>query len=272
MGKIIAVVNQKGGVGKTTTSINLSASLGLLGKKVLIVDLDSQGNATTGVGIDKKDISASIYEVLTMRADIHDAIIKTKSRNLSIIPAYLNLAGVQVEFFEMERKFAEQNIKFSKVLRLKEELYKIKDDYDYILIDCPPSLGLLTVNALTSSDSVMIPIQCEFFALEGLSQLMNTIKLVKKHLNPQIDVEGVVLTMKDNRSNLIQQVSEEIRKYFGKKVYETAIPRTIRLAEAPSHGKPIFLYDPRGKGGVAYFELAKEFMKRNRDGYKNITI
>ena len=263
MGKIIAVVNQKGGVGKTTTSINLSASLGLLGKKVLIVDLDSQGNATTGVGIDKKDISASIYEVLTMRADIHDAIIKTKSRNLSIIPAYLNLAGVQVEFFEMERKFAEQNIKFSKVLRLKEELYKIKDDYDYILIDCPPSLGILTTNALAAANSVLIPVQCEYYALEGIMQLINTVMLTQKKINPDLDIEGVLLTMLTVNTNLGLEVINSIKEFFKERVYDTIIPRLIRLAEAPSHVKTILEYDPKGKGALAYINLAKEVIERN---------
>ena len=262
MGKVISFANQKGGVGKTTTCINLASYLAVFGKKVLIVDMDPQGNATSGLGVDKTQKMPTMYDAISGEATISEVIRPSFIKNLDIIPATVDLAGAEIELVGMKNR--------EKVVSKLFE--SIKDNYHYILIDCPPSLGLLTVNALTSSDSVMIPIQCEFFALEGLSQLMNTIKLVKKHLNPQIDVAGAVLTMKDNRSNLIQQVSEEIRKYFGKKVYETAIPRTIRLAEAPSHGKPIFLYDTRGKGGVAYFELAKEFMKRNRDGYKNITI
>ena len=261
MGKIISFINQKGGVGKTTTCVNMASYLAVMGKKVLLLDLDPQGNATSSLGIDKESGLKTIYNVIVDDNLLDEVIMKSKLDNLDIIPSNVDLAGAEIELVGMKNR--------EKVV--KNLFDEIKNDYHYILIDCPPSLGLLTVNALTASDSVMIPIQCEFFALEGLSQLMNTIKLVKKHLNPEIDVEGVVLTMKDNRSNLIQQVSEEIRKFFGKKVYETAIPRTIRLAEAPSHGKPIFLYDPRGKGGVAYFDLAKEFMKRNHDSYKNVT-
>ena len=261
MGKIISFANQKGGVGKTTTCINLASYLAVFGKKILVVDMDPQGNATSGLGVDKTQKIGTMYDAISGEMPISQVVRPSFIKNLDIIPATVDLAGAEIELVGMKNR--------EKVV--KGLFDEIKDNYQYILIDCPPSLGLLTVNALTASDSVMIPIQCEFFALEGLSQLMNTIKLVKKHLNPDIDVEGVVLTMKDNRSNLIQQVSEEIRKFFGKKVYDNAIPRTIRLAEAPSHGKPIFLYDPRGKGGVAYFELAKEFIKRNHDSYKNVT-
>ena len=246
MGKIIAIVNQKGGVGKTTTSINLAASLGVLNKKVLLVDLDPQGNATTGVGINKGDISSSIYEVLTMKKSISDSIIKTKSKNLSLLPAYLNLAGA----------------KFNRVTRLKDELSKVKDNYDFIFIDCPPSLGILTTNALAAADSVLIPVQCEYFALEGIMQLINTIMLAQRKVNPNLDIEGVLLTMFSN-TNLGIEVIESIKGFFKERVYDTIIPRLVRLAEAPSHGKPILEYEPRNKGTIAYLNLAKEVIDRN---------
>jgi chromosome partitioning protein len=256
MGKIIAFANQKGGVGKTTTCVNLSAYLAAMGKKVLIVDMDPQGNATSGVGVDKSEENVkSIYNVISGEHIAEEVVKRTEIEGLDIIPSELNLAGAEIELVQMEYR---ENI-------IKNILNRLRSSYDYITIDCPPSLGLLTVNALTACDSVLIPIQCEFFALEGLSQLMNTIKLVKKHLNPNIDVEGVVLTMRDARSNLINDVSNEIRKFFGKKVYDTAIPRNIRLAEAPSHGQTILTYDPRSKGAIGYLELAEEFLKRNND-------
>ncbi len=261
MGKIVSFANQKGGVGKTTTCINLASYLSALGKKVLVVDMDPQGNATSGLGITKNQKIITLYDAIDGDKDILDVIRPTSISNLDIIPATVDLAGAEVELVSMKGR--------EKVV--KKLLDKVRDNYNYILIDCPPSLGLLTINALTTSNSVVIPIQCEFFALEGLTQLMNTIKLVKKHLNEEIDVEGVILTMKDNRSNLIQEVSQEIKRFFGKKVYETSIPRSIRLAEAPSHGKPIMTYDAKSKGGVAYFDLAKEFLNRNKDSYKNIT-
>ena len=261
MGKIISFANQKGGVGKTTTCINLASYLSALGKKVLVVDMDPQGNATSGLGITKNQKILTLYDAIDGDKDINEVVRKTDIQNLDIIPATVDLAGAEVELVSMRGR--------EKVV--KNLLKKVRDNYDYILIDCPPSLGLLTINALTTSNSVVIPIQCEFFALEGLTQLMNTIKLVKKHLNEEIDVEGVILTMKDNRSNLIQEVSQEIKRFFGKKVYNTSIPRSIRLAEAPSHGKPIMTYDARSRGGVAYFELEKEFLYRNKDSYKNIT-
>lgn len=261
MGKVISFANQKGGVGKTTTCINLASYLSALGKKVLVVDMDPQGNATSGLGITKNQKILTLYDAIDGDKDINEVVRKTDIQNLDIIPATVDLAGAEVELVSMRGR--------EKVV--KNLLKKVRDNYDYILIDCPPSLGLLTINALTTSNSVVIPIQCEFFALEGLTQLMNTIKLVKKHLNEEIDVEGVILTMKDNRSNLIQEVSQEIKRFFGKKVYNTSIPRSIRLAEAPSHGKPIMTYDARSRGGVAYFELAKEFLDRNKDSYKNIT-
>jgi chromosome partitioning protein len=255
MGKIIAFANQKGGVGKTTTCVNLAAYLAAMGKKVLIIDMDPQGNATSGVGIDKSDNVKSIYNVISGEHVAEEVVKRTNIEGLDIIPSELNLAGAEIELVQMEYR---ENI-------IKNILNRLRNSYDYITIDCPPSLGLLTVNALTACDSVLIPIQCEFFALEGLSQLMNTIKLVKKHLNPNIDVEGVVLTMRDARSNLINDVSNEIRKFFGKKVYDVTIPRNIRLAEAPSHGQTILTYDPRSKGAIAYLELAQEFLKRNDD-------
>ena len=262
MGRIIAFANQKGGVGKTTTCVNLSAYLAAMGKKVLMVDLDPQGNATSGVGIDKAGDIKSIYNVISGEVPVEEVVKRTSIEGLDMIPSELNLAGAEIELVQMEFR---ENM-------LKNILNRLRNSYDYITIDCPPSLGLLTVNALTSCDSVLIPIQCEFFALEGLSQLMNTIKLVKKHLNANIDVEGVVLTMKDARSNLINEVSNEIRKFFGKKVYDTAIPRNIRLAEAPSHGQTILTYDPRSKGAIAYLELAEEFLKRNNDNIKKAKV
>ncbi len=263
MGKIIAVVNQKGGVGKTTTSINLSASLGILGKKVLIVDLDPQGNATTGVGVDKGSINNSIYEVLVKKCDVNSAIIKTKSKNLSIIPAYLNLAGVEMELIELERVYREKGERLNRVSRLKEELSLVSDKYDYIIIDCPPSLGILTTNALCAANSVLIPVQCEYFALEGIMQLINTIMLAQKKVNPNLDIEGVLLTMLTSNTNLGLEVVESIKGFFKERVYDTIIPRLIRLAEAPSHGKPILEYEPRSRGTLAYLNLAKEVIARN---------
>ena len=263
MGKIIAIVNQKGGVGKTTTSINLSASLGMLGKKVLMVDLDPQGNATTGVGVDKKGINNSIYEVLTLRSSIDDAIIKTKSIGLDVIPAYLNLAGVEMELIELEKKYRETNQKINRVMHLKDELNKVKDRYDFILIDCPPSLGILTTNALAAADSVLIPVQCEYYALEGIMQLINTIMLAQRKVNPNLDIEGVLLTMLSVNTNLGLEVISSIKEFFKERVYDTIIPRLIKLAEAPSHGKTILDYDPRGKGAKAYLNLAKEVILRN---------
>ncbi len=263
MGKVIAIVNQKGGVGKTTTSINLSASLGILGKKVLMIDLDPQGNATTGVGVDKRNIGSSIYEVLTMRASIEEAIVKTESVNLSAIPAYLNLAGVELELIELERRYKEENIKFNRVMRLKDELAKVKDNYDYIIIDCPPSLGILTTNALAAADSVLIPVQCEYYALEGIMQLINTVMLAQRKVNPNLDIEGVLLTMLSVNTNLGLEVISSIKEFFKERVYDTIIPRLIKLAEAPSHGKTILDYDPRGKGTRAYLNLAKEVIERN---------
>ncbi|MDO5568676.1 MAG: AAA family ATPase [bacterium] len=263
MGKVIAMVNQKGGVGKTTTSINLAASLGVLKKKVLLIDLDPQGNATTGVGINKGDIKISIYEVLAGKEVINKSIMKTKFNNLDVIPAYINLAGLDIELLDKEREAKTNGEKFDKTIQLKVALSSIKDNYDFIIIDCPPSLGILTTNALTASDSVIIPVQCEFFALEGIMQLINSIMLAQKKLNPELDIEGVLLTMLDSRTNLGFEVVENIRSFFKERVYDTIIPRMVRLSEAPSHGKPIIAYDPTCKGTLAYFNLAKEVIKRN---------
>ena len=259
MGKTISLVNQKGGVGKTTTSINLSASLAALGKRVLLIDLDPQGNTTTGVGINKGDIDKSIYDVLIGECNINEAIIRTKYRNLSVIPATINLAGINIELIEKSK--SEQN--FSKGEQLKKYLSPIVDNYDYVIIDCPPSLGVITTNALTASNSVIIPVQCEFFALEGITQLLRTIMLAQKNLNPTLNIEGVLLTMLDSRTNLGFEVVEEIRKFFKEKVYNTIIPRLVRLTEAPSHGEPIIAYDPKSRGSEAYLNLAKEVIARN---------
>lgn len=258
MTKIISLVNQKGGVGKTTTSINLAASLALLGKKILLIDLDPQGNATTGVGINKGDINSSVYDLLRGDASISDVIRKTDFKNLWIIPATIQLAGIDIELIEKSKVTPG----FKKAYQLKEHMEGVKDEYDYVIIDCPPSLGMITTNALTASDSVIIPVQCEFFALEGITQLLNTIMLTQKNLNPNLDLEGVLLTML-SKSNLGLDVIEEIRSYFKDRVYDTIIPRLIRLAEAPSHGKPIVAYDPKSKGSEAYINLAKEVIMRN---------
>ncbi len=259
MGKIISLVNQKGGVGKTTTSINLASSLGLLGKKVLLVDIDPQGNATTGVGIEKGGLSASLYEALLGDKTINESIVKTKFKNLSVLPSSINLAGIDMEFINKQK----EDPTFSKLTQLKKILGEVKENYDYILIDCPPSLSTLTTNALAASDSVLIPVQCEFYALEGIMQLLNTVRIARKNLNPNLDIEGVVLTMLDSRTLLGLEVVENIRSYFKEKVYDTIIPRLVVLAEAPSHGKPIADYNYKSKGTAAYINLAKEVIERN---------
>ena len=257
MGKIISIANQKGGVGKTTTAINLSTILAKKGKKVLMIDADPQGNATSGVGVDK-DVETSVYDLLVNDIEAKDAIQKTEIRNLSICPSNINLAGAEVELVSM----------MSREYRLKEKLDTIKDDYDYIIIDCPPSLGLITLNSFTASDSVLIPVQCEYYALEGLGQLLNTINLVKKHLNKSLQVEGALLTMYDIRTNLSNQVVKEVKGYFGERVYKTVIPRNVRLSEAPSYGMPISVYDPKSKGAKSYEKFVKEFLKMNEQEVK----
>ena len=259
MGKIIALVNQKGGVGKTTSSINLAASLGVLKRRVLLVDLDPQGNSTTGIGIDKSEIKKSVYDLLIDNATLEEVVVKTKFKNLCTIPATINLAGADIELMEKSRL----EPGFVKGGQLKKYLSQAKEIFDYIIIDCPPSLGILTTNALTAADSVIIPVQCEFFALEGIMQLLNTIMLAQKNLNPTLDIEGVLLTMLDNRTNLGLEVVEDIKSYFKERVYDTIIPRLVRLSEAPSHGKPILAYDPHSRGTEAYLNLAKEVIERN---------
>lgn len=248
MGKIIAIANQKGGVGKTTTSVNLGAGLAQVGKKVLLVDIDAQGNATTGVGIEKSELDQCIYNVLVEDADVQGVIQKTATENLDVLPATIQLAGAEIELV----------LTISREVRLQRALQPVRDEYDYIIIDCPPSLGLLTINALTAADSVIIPVQCEYYALEGLSQLLNTVRLVQKHLNKNLAIQGVLLTMLDARTNLGIQVIDEVKKYFRDKVYRSIIPRNVRLSEAPSHGKPIMQYDAKSRGAEVYIDLAEE--------------
>ncbi len=262
MGKIIAFANQKGGVGKTTTCINVAAYMALMGKKILILDMDPQGNATSAVGINKTKELKTIYDLIDGASSYEEVIQPTIIDNLYIIPSTVDLAGAEVELIQLPQR--------EKIV--KRILDEIKESYDFILIDCPPSLGLITVNALTAADSVLIPIQCEFFALEGLTQLMNTIRLIKyRNLNPDLDIEGVVMTMKDKRYNLTTQVSNEIVKFFKQKVYLTTIPRNVRLAEAPSHGLPVALYDASSKGAEAYLSLAEEILKKNKIPFNKIS-
>ncbi len=253
MSKIIAIANQKGGVGKTTTSVNLASSLAALEHKVLLIDIDPQANATNGIGIDSRGLDNTIYEVLINKSDPKTSIIDTQMEFLKIIPSHINLVGAEIELVNLENR----------ELILKKALTDIKEDYEYIIIDCPPSLGLLTLNSLSASDSVLIPVQCEYYALEGLGQLLNTISIVRYHLNPELDVEGVLLTMFDSRVKLSSQIVEEVRKHFENKVFNTVVNRSIRLAEAPSHGKPIILYDAVSIGSKNYLSLANEIIKRN---------
>ena len=258
MGKIISIANQKGGVGKTTTTVNLSAILAKRGKKVLLIDADPQGNATSGIGMEK-DSELSTYDLLVSEEKAVDIIKKTEINNLYICPSNINLAGAEVQLVSM----------MSREQRLKEKLDEIKDKFDYIFIDCPPSLGLITLNAFTASNSVLIPVQCEYYALEGLGQLLNTIELVKKHLNKNLYIEGALLTMYDIRTNLSNQVVKEVKRYFNNKVYKTVIPRNVRVSEAPSYGLPITIYDPHSKGAKSYDKLGKEFLKLNAEEEKN---
>jgi len=252
MGRVLAIANQKGGVGNTTTAVNLSACLADMGKRVLVIDIDPQGNTTSGLGVDKKRVSGSIYDALINDVTAESVIMRTSLPRLEIIAATIDLAGAEIELVPQ----------MSRENKLKKALEPVREQYDFVLVDCPPSLGLLTVNALTAADSLLIPIQCEYYALEGLSQLMNTFRLVQANLNPQLEIEGVVLTMFDGRTNLSIQVVEEVKRFFKGKVYSSVITRNVRLSEAPSHGKPILTYDPKSKGAELYYELAKEVVER----------
>ncbi|MBQ2931362.1 MAG: ParA family protein [Clostridia bacterium] len=253
MGKVIAIANQKGGVGKTTTAVNLSACLGKKGKKTLLIDIDPQGNTTSGLGVDPREVELSVYDAIINDVDIEETLIKTDFDNLWICPANINLAGAELELVaKPEREYI-----------LKKAIAKVKDKFDFIFIDCPPSLGLITLNSFAATDSVLVPIQCEYYALEGLSQLTNTIKMVKKALNPDLSLEGVLLTMFDARTNLSIQVVDEVKKFFPEKVFKTVIPRNVRLSEAPSFGQPIIEYDKHSRGAECYMQLADEVIKRN---------
>ena len=254
MGKVISIINQKGGVGKTTTAVNLAAGIGMCDKKVLLIDADPQGNTTSGYGISKKDSMVSSYDLLITGAKAKEALVETTFKNVTVIPANIDLAGAEVELISINHRESQ----------LKTAISLVKNDFDYIFIDCPPSLGLITINALTASDSFLVPLQCEYYALEGLSQLLATVKQVKLSYNPDLYLEGILLTMFDGRLNLTQQVVNEIKKFFSKELYKTTIPRGVRLSEAPSYGTPIQYYDAKCKGACAYNDLAKEFIKRNK--------
>ena len=253
MGKTIAIVNQKGGVGKTTTAVILAAAVGARGKKMLLVDIDPQGNATSGMGIEKRQLENSAYDVLINEEKAENVIKTSQFKNVDILPANMNLAGAELELVEIKNRES----------KLKLALASVKDDYDFIFLDCPPSLGLITLNALCSCDTIMVPIQCEYYALEGLSQLMSTVRQVKRLYNPHIELEGVILTMYDGRLNLTQQVVEEVKKFFPNKVFDTVVPRNVRLSEAPSFGQPVMYYDKFSKGSSAYEDLAKELIRQN---------
>ena len=251
----ISLANQKGGVGKTTSAVNIAAAIGALDKRVLLVDLDPQGNSTSGVGVQRRTVKVSTYDVIIGNAKASEAVVNTGFRNLSLMPSQIALAGAEFELIELERR----------ELLFRDALSEIEGDFDYIFIDCPPSLGILTINSLTAVDSVLIPIQCEFYALEGVSQLMSTIDIVRRNMNPDLKIEGVILSMFDGRTNLSIQVVEEVKKYFKEKVYTTVIPRNVRLAEAPSYGMPVIQYDPKSAGAQAYMEFADEFLA-NEEG------
>jgi chromosome partitioning protein len=259
MGKVIAIANQKGGVGKTTTAINLAASLAALEHPTLLIDTDPQSNSSSGIGFDIKTIAGSVYEVLVGGVSIEDVKLKTEMPYLDLIPAHINLVGAEIEMIDRPGR---ERI-------LKQAIEQVRDQYDFIVIDCPPSLGLLTINSLTASDSVLIPVQCEYFALEGLSQLLNTIKIVRQHLNTALEIEGVLLTMYDNRTRLSNQVAHEVKLYFEDNVFESVIARNVRLAEAPSFGKPVLLYDAISTGAQNYLSLAKEIIKKNKKRFRN---
>ena len=256
MAKVVSIINQKGGVGKTTTAVSLAAAVGFLGYRVLLADIDPQGNSTSGFGINKRKITHSTYDVMINGENAAEAVIKTEFKNVDILPADLNLAGAEVELIELDRREG----------RLKSAVAQLYDKYDYIFFDCPPSLGLITINALTASDSFLVPVQCEFYALEGLAQLMATVRQVKRLYNPHIELEGVLQTMYDGRLNLTQQVVAEIKKFFPNKVYKTVIPRNVRLSEAPGFGEPIIYYDKNSKGAAAYMDFAREFLSQQKGG------
>ena len=255
MGKIIAIANQKGGVGKTTTSVNLAASLAAANKKVLLVDIDPQANSTNGVGLNSRELQQSVYDILVNETPMEEVIEQTPMKNLWILPSHINLVGAEIEMVSKDER----------ELILKKRLYEIIDDYDFVLIDCPPSLGLLTLNSLAASDTVLIPVQCEYYALEGLGQLLNTISIVRYRLNPELKIEGVLLTMFDSRLRLSNQVVEEVKSHFDDRVFDTIVYRNVRISEAPSHGKPVILYDAVSTGAQNYLALAKEIIKKNKD-------